>query len=99
MDDPENSPPVIDDRPARDIERRLILDHIDKCLAAQKARDRQVFWLYHRHGFTPKSIAGMPSVNMGRSGVETLLYRLTKIVADCMKKSGELRMAAEGGLP
>jgi hypothetical protein len=34
---------------------------------------------------------------MGISGIETLLYRLTKAVADCVKKSANFRPAVEGG--
>ena len=97
LDDPDKAPLIIDDSPSREIERNLLLDRIDKCLAAQKERDRRIFWLYHRHGFTPKSIATLPAVEMGTSGVETLLYRLTKVVAECMKKSGSFRTAVEGG--
>jgi hypothetical protein len=52
--------------------------------------------LYHRHGFTPKSISALPAVDMGTSGIETLLYRLTKAVADCVKKGGYFRTAVEG---
>lgn len=88
LDDPEGSPPVIDESSSREIERHLLLDRIEKCLATQKPRDRRIFWLYHRQGFTPKSISSLPAVEMGTSGVETLLYRLTKAVADCMNKAG-----------
>jgi len=97
LDDPDRAPVVADDSPAREIEHHLLLDHIDKCLETQKERDRRIFWLYHRHGFTPKSISALPSIEMGISGIETLLYRLTKVVADCMKNSGHIRPAVEGG--
>lgn len=97
LDDPDRAPVVADDSPSREIERGLLLDRIDKCLAAQKERDRRIFWLYHRHGFTPKSISALPAIEMGTSGIETLLYRLTKVVADCMKKGGYFRTAVEGG--
>jgi RNA polymerase sigma factor (sigma-70 family) len=97
LDDPDRAPPVADDSPSREIERHLLLDRIDKCLAAQKERDRRIFWLYHRQGFTPKSIAALPAIEMGVSGIETLLYRLTKLVADCMKNSGYFRAPVEGG--
>jgi RNA polymerase sigma factor (sigma-70 family) len=96
LDDPDAAP-LADDSPAREIERHLLLDRIDKCLDAQKERDKRIFWLYHRHGFTPKSISALPAIEMGISGIETLLYRLTKVVADCVKKSGNFRPAVEGG--
>jgi RNA polymerase sigma factor (sigma-70 family) len=95
LDDPDAAP-LIDDSPSREIERNLLLDRIDKCLATQKERDRRIFWLYHRHGFTPKSISALPAIEIGVSGIETLLYRLTKMVADCVKNSGYFRPAVEG---
>jgi RNA polymerase sigma factor (sigma-70 family) len=99
LDDPESSPPLPDDRPAREIERNLLLDHVEKCLAGQETRDRWIFWLYHRHGWSPQAISELPAVSMGRSGVETLLYRLTRSVADCMKNRGYLRASLEGDFP
>jgi len=96
LDDPDKAPSVSDDGPARDIEHHLLLDRIDKCLASQKDRDRWIFWLYHRHGFTPKSISALPAVGVGQSGVETLLHRLTKAVAECLKKTGHFHAFLEG---
>jgi RNA polymerase sigma factor (sigma-70 family) len=98
LDDPASAPQVPDYRPAQQIERELLLDRIDKCLAAQKKRDRWIFWLYHRHGLTPQAISALPVVDIGRSGVETLLYRLTRVVADCVKKFGNFPADPEGGL-
>jgi RNA polymerase sigma factor (sigma-70 family) len=86
LDDPESTPPVADDRPARDIERRLLLDRIHKCLSASERRNQWIFWLYHRDGMTPQEISILPSVGLGRSGIETLIYRLTKAVYDCVRK-------------
>ncbi len=99
LDDPDSSPAVTDDRPAREIERKLLLDHVEKCLAGQKKRDRWIFWLYHRHGWSPQAISALPAMNIGRSGVETLLYRLTQTVAECMKSRGHFRAGLEGGFP
>jgi RNA polymerase sigma factor (sigma-70 family) len=97
LDDPESSPPLPDDRPAREIERNLLLDRVEKCLSSQEKRHRWIFWLYHRHGWSPQAISELPAVKMGKSGVETLLYRLTRTVADCMKNRGYIRADLEGG--
>jgi RNA polymerase sigma factor (sigma-70 family) len=86
LDDPESTAPVADDCPARDIERRLLLDRIRRCLAGSEPRKQWIFWLYHRDGMTPQAISALPTVGMGRSGVETLIYRLTKAVSDCVRK-------------
>jgi RNA polymerase sigma factor (sigma-70 family) len=93
LDDPHLSPSVIDNHASEQIERKLLLSRVEGCLEDQRERDRWVFWLYHRQGFTPQSISVLPGVSMGRSGVETLIYRLTKLVAECVKKS---RIANEG---
>lgn len=98
LDDPEEAPVVADDSAAGQIERNLLLDRIEKCLAGQKPRDRWIFWLYHRQGFTPKVISSLAAVDLGPGGVETLVYRLTKAVADCVKKSGHFHLKLEGGL-
>jgi RNA polymerase sigma-70 factor, ECF subfamily len=96
LDDPQTALFVPDDRSVREIERDLLLDRIEKCLAAHDRRSRWIFWLYHRQGMTPKAISALPSMDLGRSGVETLLYRLTKAVADCVRRG--FPPAAEGTL-
>ena len=81
------------------IGRKMLLERVNNCLSKQKDRDRRIFWLYHRHGFTPKAISELPGIGIGAGGVETLLYRLTGLVRDCLRKSGVLPQAAfrEGG--
>jgi RNA polymerase sigma factor (sigma-70 family) len=95
LDDPQLSPSVIDNHASHEIEQKLLLDRVEQCLKDQRERDRWIFWLYHRQGFTPRSISALPGLSMGRSGIETLLYRLTKLVAECVKKTGR----ASEGLP
>jgi RNA polymerase sigma-70 factor, ECF subfamily len=93
LEDVQFSACVADNRAGEQIERKLLLDRVERCLGGQQERDRSIFWLYHRQGFSPKSIAALPGVAMGLSGVETLLYRLTKLVAECVKGG---HSAAEG---
>jgi RNA polymerase sigma-70 factor (ECF subfamily) len=87
---------VSDDDPSRDAEHRLFLAQIQRCLETQQERNRTIFWLYHRHGYKPKSIAALPGIGMGSDGVETLLYRLTIAVRDCLRKSGVLKEIHRG---
>jgi RNA polymerase sigma-70 factor (ECF subfamily) len=58
----------------------LTLDRIDQILSqgdpANAARNRLVFWLYHRDGFSASEIARLPTVGLTQKGVETLLRRL-----------------------
>jgi len=93
LEEVQFSPCVADNQAGEQIERKLLLDRVERCLGGQRERDRSIFWLYHRQGFSPKSIAALPGVAMGLSGVETLIYRLTKLVAECVKRSNS---AAEG---
>jgi RNA polymerase sigma-70 factor (ECF subfamily) len=82
-----------------ELERNLLLERVDRCLDAQEPRNRSIFWLYHRQGLTPKDISALPGIDLGSGGVETALYRLTKVVRDCLHRSGVLQTAAirEGG--
>ena len=41
------------------------------------ARDRLIFWMYYRQGFTAKAIAAIPSISLTVKGVEGVIQRLT----------------------
>jgi RNA polymerase sigma-70 factor, ECF subfamily len=43
-------------------------------------RDKIIFWLYYRQGFTARDIATLPDVGLTEKGVESSIYRLTKAV-------------------
>ncbi len=45
---------------------------------AEKERDKVVFLLYYRQGFTAKTIAEIPSIELTEKGVESCLHRLTE---------------------
>ena len=65
-----------------ELHRRMLFERIDGLLTAacapeSRMRDRNVFWLYYRQGFTAKEIAALPAVGLTVKGVESLLYRLT----------------------
>ncbi|HLK66713.1 MAG TPA: sigma-70 family RNA polymerase sigma factor [Bryobacteraceae bacterium] len=64
------------------LEHALIVQEIDRRLPELAAegcldRDRRIFWLYYRHGFTAKDIAGIPSLGLSPKGVESAIHRLT----------------------
>lgn len=61
------------------IEREILLREIDEILSgsATSARDREIFWLYYRQGFTAQAIAAIPCYKLKTKGVESTLYRLT----------------------
>jgi RNA polymerase sigma-70 factor (ECF subfamily) len=39
-------------------------------------RDREIFWLHHRFGFTANEIAAIPTFRLTDKGVESILHRL-----------------------
>jgi RNA polymerase sigma-70 factor (ECF subfamily) len=66
-------------------ERAILIDQIDRKLVAvlppgEIQRARVVFWLYYRTGFTASAIASLPAVGLTTKGVESLLFRLTRLV-------------------
>ncbi len=71
------------DRPAEsELHRRMLFERLDIlladiCPAETVLRDRNVFWLYYRQGFTAKEIAAMAAMGLTLKGVESLLFRLT----------------------
>jgi RNA polymerase sigma-70 factor (ECF subfamily) len=44
------------------------------------ARDRTLFWLYFRQGFTAEAIARIPTMKLSVKGVESALLRLTRLL-------------------
>lgn len=66
-----------------DLEREVLLREIEQQLqqyteGTNGERDRRVFWLYYRQGFTASAISALPGIGLTVKGVETLLLRLTR---------------------
>jgi RNA polymerase sigma-70 factor (ECF subfamily) len=63
------------------VEREILIRQIDEHLASAgepaSQRDRQIFWLYYRHGMTTRAIAGIPGIGLTQKGVESSIQRLT----------------------
>lgn len=60
----------------------LFFDDVDRALQeresrSQEQKERTVFWLYYRQGFTAKAIAAIPSIKLSVKGVESVIFRLT----------------------
>jgi RNA polymerase sigma-70 factor (ECF subfamily) len=58
------------------VERDILIQEIDDQLDADP-RDRQIFWLYYRHGMTSRAIAAIPGIGLTQKGVESAIQRLT----------------------
>jgi RNA polymerase sigma-70 factor (ECF subfamily) len=82
---------------AADLERRMLLGLVGKCLEAHAPRNRTIFRLYHAQGMKPKIIASLPGIGMSQSAVETVLYRITLAVRECVKNNGLPQPPARGG--
>jgi DNA-directed RNA polymerase specialized sigma24 family protein len=68
-----------------DVERDILLSQIDSILSSQPEpgippRDRQIFWLYYRHGMTARAIAAIAHIGLTAKGVESVIQRLTALV-------------------
>jgi RNA polymerase sigma-70 factor, ECF subfamily len=66
-------------------ERRILIAQIDRKLkdvlpSGELRRARAVFWLYYRSGFTASAIASLPALDLTTKGVESLLFRLTRLM-------------------
>jgi RNA polymerase sigma-70 factor (ECF subfamily) len=69
------------------IEREVLLKQIDHCLETcsegpDKERDRLIFWLYYQQGMSAKAIAALPTVGLTAKGVESAIFRLTRLVRE-----------------
>jgi len=58
---------------------------IDECLARSVAprevcRSKLIFWLYYRCGFSASEIASLPNVELTTKGVESMIFRLVRLV-------------------
>jgi RNA polymerase sigma-70 factor (ECF subfamily) len=77
----------VDERPAANIERSVLIREIDEILqrhltGPNAARDRRVFWLFYRHELTAKAIAAVPTIGLTDKGVESALLRLKILVKE-----------------
>lgn len=77
-------------------ERLILIREIDQHLnhivsrisnTTERARDRQMFWLYYRQGLTSKEIAALPAMGLTQKGVESVIRRLTVELREVMGES------------
>jgi RNA polymerase sigma-70 factor (ECF subfamily) len=98
--------PARQERPEGELnhtERAVLISQIDRTLKAvvpvtELQRARTVFWLYYRVGFTAKAIAALPSLNLTTKGVESLLFRLIRLVREDFSDSEERNQGRKKGI-
>ena len=96
LDDPEAATLAAQESPTNDAERNLLLSRVETCLSSNNERDRHIFWLYHRYGYTPDAISRYPGIAASKGAVETILDRLTKTIRDCVRGVQSKTAAPEG---
>lgn len=84
---------------AEPMEQKILMDEINRCLQGHSsdpnfARDFAIFWLYYRQGLTAKAISELPSIRLEVKGVESVLFRLTRIVRDKLGRSAGQKRAS-----
>ncbi len=77
--------------PENQLETRLLIekveDHLDAFLdEATRDRDKSVFWLHYRQGFTAVEISRIARVGLTPKGVESLLHRIVGELKDKMQR-------------
>jgi RNA polymerase sigma-70 factor, ECF subfamily len=69
------------------MEREVLLKEINGCLEScsqgpDQERDRLIFWLYYQQGLSAIAIAALPTVGLSAKGVESAIFRLTRLVRE-----------------
>ncbi len=75
---------------ANTADRRLLIQELED-LTEPRSRERLLFQLYFREGWTAQEIAGMPTLQLSVKGVETAIGRIVAGLRDRIKRSGSQR--------
>ena len=78
---PSPDPPIPSPTGPEEIERNVLIKEVEEALweitGPGGERDRTIFWLHHRQGFTAEAIAGFEYLHpLSVKGVESALHRL-----------------------
>ncbi len=63
----------------RSLEKELLIKQIEQTLDCAD-RERTIFGLYYRQGFSAREIASIPALRLSTKGVETIILRLSRQV-------------------
>ncbi len=74
------------------MERQVLMGEIKRALeicagGPERARDRAIFWLYYEQGMSAEAIAALPTIGLTGKGVESAIYRLTRLVREQLAQS------------
>ena len=90
LDTGSSSPAIVADT-SISMERRVLFRQIDDALASvtdgeDVSRNRLIFWLYYRDGLSAGAIASLPYIGLTMKGVESIIFRLTRMIRGHMAK-------------
>lgn len=63
---------------------REIGELLDEATSSEK--DKAVFWLYYRQGYTARAISEIGAIGLKEKGVESKIFALTKRIRDLLEK-------------
>jgi len=96
---PSPDPPIPSPTGSEEIERNVLIREVEEALweitGPDGERDRTIFWLHHRQGFTAEAIAELPYLHLSVKGVESALHRLKIAVQDRMTDKAATCVTAE----
>jgi RNA polymerase sigma-70 factor (ECF subfamily) len=82
-------------------EQAVLVTQLDHMLAEAPGelagRDREIFWLYYRQGFTAEEIAALPSTGLTAKGVESALRRIAGWLRSQIDAPGRAEQRGAGG--
>jgi RNA polymerase sigma-70 factor (ECF subfamily) len=86
--------------PSAQMHQEALFGQLDKKLkSASKTigeRDRAIFWLYYRQGFTAEEIARLPASGLTAKGVESALRRMTGWLRDELERKEPANLREAG---
>jgi len=81
------------------LDRDLLFSRIEECLMGQP-RERTIYRLYYRQGFSAREISEIAGLGLTCEGVESLILRLTKQIKKCLgDRSGGILTQGKGNAP
>lgn len=90
---PENDPPIPVPDGRECIERNVLIKEIERksfeITGPDGERDRTIFWLHHRQGFTAEEIAAFYSGQLSVKGVESAIHRIRKALQEWLTDKDE----------
>ncbi len=92
----QQDPP--DPAASRQIEQATLLGEIERrleelSLGPTGERDRRIFRLYYQVGMSASTIAELPGMNLTVKGVESTIFRVTRLLRESLAESGSAAAA------